>query len=73
MTLQPSRTVAAAVVFFAIAAAPAAAQLRFGADRDSRPRGESRPAAGLLVQFRSGVLRCRPASCDQPTRAAVSD
>ena len=61
-----SRTAAAAVVFFAIAAAPAEAQLRFGADRDSRPRGEPRPAAGLLVQFRSGVL-------DADQRRAIAD
>jgi thermitase len=47
--------VGVAVVACAVSASPAAAQLRLGADRDSRPRGEPRPVAGLLVQFRAGV------------------
>ncbi len=63
---RSSQTVAAAAVFLAVAVAPAEAQLRFGADRDSRPRGEARPAAGLLVQFRSGVL-------DADQRRAIAD
>ena len=56
----------AAVVGCAVAAPPAAAQIRFGADRDSGPGGQPRPAAGLLVQFRRDVL-------DADQRRAISD
>src|SRR5215207_4364655 len=63
---RSAQTVAAAVVCLAVAVAPAEAQLRFGADRDSSPQGESRPAAGLLVQFRAGVS-------DADRRRAITD
>ena len=66
LTARFGQTIAAAVVVFAVAAAPAAAQLRFGADRDSRPKGESRPVSGLLVQFRSDVR-------DADRRRAITD
>ena len=56
----------AAVVGCAVAAQPAAAQIRFGADRDSGPGGQPRPAAGLLVQFRRDVR-------DADQRRAISD
>ena len=59
-------TVVAAVVFFGVAVTPAVAQLRFAADRDSRPLGETRRAAGLLIQFRPGVL-------DADQRRAITD
>src|SRR5688572_13978677 len=44
------------VVGSAVHVPPAAAQIRFAADRDSGPGGSPRAAAGLLVQFRPGVL-----------------
>src|SRR6478735_8118774 len=43
------------VICCAVGAPSAGAQIRFGADRDSRPSGQARPAAGLLVQFREGI------------------
>jgi subtilisin family serine protease len=58
--------VLAAVVSLAVAASPATATIRFGPDRDSGPRGEPRPAVGLLVQFRPGVL-------DADQRRAIGD
>src|SRR4051812_37339555 len=51
------QAVAAAAVFSALAAAPAVARIHFGANGESRPRGAARPAAGLIVAFRSGVGR----------------
>ena len=63
---RSSQTAVAAVVFVLLAAAPAGARIHFGADRDSRPRGAARPAAGLIVQFRRGVL-------DADQRRAIRD
>ena len=63
---RSTQAVVAAVVFLAVAGAPATARIRFGADGDSRPRGQARPVAGLLVQFRPGVL-------DTDRRRAISD
>jgi thermitase len=51
-----SYTTVATVAFLAVTASPAAARIRFEPDRDSRPRGPARASAGLLVQFRPGVL-----------------
>jgi thermitase len=47
-------------------ASPAAATIRFGPDRESRPRGEPRQVTGLLVQFRQGVI-------DADQRRAITD
>ena len=53
---RSSQTAVAAVCFVLLAATPAGARIHFGRDADSRPRGAARPAAGLIVQFRRGVL-----------------
>jgi hypothetical protein len=54
MTLEArcSQTVIAVAAFSAIAATPAGARIHFRGDAESRPRGEARPAAGLIVEFR---------------------
>src|SRR3954471_17392566 len=53
---RSTKMVAATVATFAVVAAPAAARIHFGANAESRPRGADRPSAGLLVEFRAGVL-----------------